>query len=253
MCILKPLASSTDQTRMCIKFSKWHRRSFERSAREIALCKFMSHDNIIKVHESFITSVNIGLMQKYYHCDGSEIRFSCGEGLLYHMFFELIPALNYIHSFFIAHMDIKPRNLLVSLDKHLVLSDFNMATFFGHDLCKPIGTKGYVARELQNIKHRGEVYAHAALDYWSFGETLLRFMKKTLSITIRNKTLLIQFIHTMKDVVPEQRTIPTIDLIGRESLYNQLIKSYRTLIVFAEETEIVNPIRDRPARFLTPK
>lgn len=53
-------------------------------------------------------------------------RFS--EGLVRHLFLQLVEGLEYLHKKGVVHRDIKPENLLIDEEFRLVIADFNFAT-----------------------------------------------------------------------------------------------------------------------------
>ena len=50
------------------------------------------------------------------------------EHLIHTYFSQLITGLEYLHSHHIAHLDIKPENLLIGHDYRLKIADFDQAT-----------------------------------------------------------------------------------------------------------------------------
>lgn len=98
-----------------------------------------------------------------------------------------VSALSFLHGRNIIHLDIKPENVLVDLDGHLVLSDF------GISMRRPgptdrievltAGTPGYTAPELIE-KHAG-AYDFAA-DIWSLGVTLFEMVSRLSEPYFRN-------------------------------------------------------------------
>ena len=53
-------------------------------------------------------------------------RFS--DGLVRHLFLQLVHGLEYLHRKGVVHRDIKPENLLIDEDFRLIIADFNFAT-----------------------------------------------------------------------------------------------------------------------------
>ena len=58
-------------------------------------------------------------------------RFS--EGLVRHLFEQLIEGLEYLHKKGVVHRDIKPENLLIDEEFRLIIADFNFATRLNAD------------------------------------------------------------------------------------------------------------------------
>ena len=80
---------------------------------------------------------------------------------------ELVTALLYCHSKNVIHRDLKPTNLLVADDGHILLSDFGLAVadakfLLGDDTF--VGTLPYLAPELLT----GAAYGRM-VDWWAFG------------------------------------------------------------------------------------
>ncbi len=71
-------------------------------------------------------------------------------------------VLDYLHSRGLAHMDVKPENILLTTDGRVMLSDFGVSQSFGKPLSR--GTPAYVAPEVV----KGEPVS-AATDIYSLG------------------------------------------------------------------------------------
>ena len=72
-----------------------------------------------------------------------------GENAGSFFFRQLIDALEYLQSKQVAHLDLKPQNILVSNDLTLKLTDFGISRNVRTDrLPKYCGTRGYMAPEI---------------------------------------------------------------------------------------------------------
>ncbi|KAJ1350541.1 hypothetical protein KIN20_006346 [Parelaphostrongylus tenuis] len=77
---------------------------------------------------------------------------------------EIICALEYIHSKSIVYRDLKPENLLLSIDGHVKLSDFGLAKLLKAKTYTVCGTMEYMAPEIIMKKGYG-----LEVDWWSLG------------------------------------------------------------------------------------
>jgi serine/threonine protein kinase len=61
------------------------------------------------------------------------------------VFFQLALAVNFCHAHGVAHRDIKPQNILCTLNRlHVSLSDFGLATYERHSSSFQCGTRAYM-------------------------------------------------------------------------------------------------------------
>ncbi|KAI0247478.1 kinase-like domain-containing protein [Lactifluus subvellereus] len=91
---------------------------------------------------------------------------------------DLIEGLAYLHEHGVAHLDIKPGNLVYTDDFRLQIIDFNSAVRVGSedDMVKGVyGTRGWMAPEIRE----GSVYSPIRADRWSCGKVLLCFVEKS--------------------------------------------------------------------------
>jgi hypothetical protein len=85
----------------------------------------------------------------------------------------------------LVHLDIKPDNLLISLPskktkkkRRLFLTDFGLAHPRGTKLRGPMGTKGFMAPEVEFLSEDTDLLADSSQDMWSFGALLSHLLER---------------------------------------------------------------------------
>ena len=151
-----------------------------RIQREIKILSMLEHPNIIKTYKISETPKKYYIIMEY--CEGGELfdyivekeRLDESEASIF--FYQLINALEYIHSKGIAHRDLKPENLLLSQKKKSIkIIDFGLSNFFENGnncLETPCGSPSYASPEI--IK--GEMYDGFKIDVWASGIILFAML-----------------------------------------------------------------------------
>jgi len=142
-----------------------------RIKREIKILSVMDHPNVIKTYKNIENDKNYYLIMEY--CDGGELfnyiveKEKLDEDEASMFFYQLINALEYIHSLGIAHRDLKPENLLLVKNKLIKIIDFGLSNYFDGEtkLETPCGSPSYASPEI--IK--GELYNGFCIDVWASG------------------------------------------------------------------------------------
>lgn len=109
-----------------------------RSLREISIMRLCKHPNIVKLIDVYAvpdtrTFSNLWVVMDYGGYDlGKFIKLSptlkgWSEHHVRFISWQILAALNYLHSANIAHRDLKPTNILVTQDNHVSLIDFGLA------------------------------------------------------------------------------------------------------------------------------
>ena len=150
-----------------------------RIQREIKILSILDHPNIIKTYKISETPKKYYIIMEY--CEGGELfdyivekeRLDENESSIF--FYQLINALDYIHSKGVAHRDLKPENLLLSQKKYIKIIDFGLSNFFEtgvKGLDTPCGSPSYASPEII----RGEVYDGFKIDVWASGIILFAML-----------------------------------------------------------------------------
>ncbi|KAI8088165.1 kinase-like domain-containing protein [Thamnidium elegans] len=165
----------------------WHITEREvshiRTERDIlATIAEIHHPFLVRLHQAFQDHQNLYLVLDYHAgADLSTLLQRCHsipETICRIYAAEIIMGLQELHRHSILYRDLKPENVLVAADGHLVLTDFGLSKMFDHSdtyyhrtttFC---GTPDYMAPE---IILQEEEYSYAA-DYWSFGTMLYEML-----------------------------------------------------------------------------
>ncbi|CRG98973.1 cdc2-related protein kinase 1, putative [Plasmodium relictum] len=145
------------------------------SLREINILLQLKHENILSIKEVVIgKNLNdIYLVMEYIEhelkilLDNKLPSFTISE--LKCLLKQLLSGINYLHTNWVMHRDLKPTNLLYSNRGILKICDFGMSRKFGHinihNLTKNVVTLWYRAPELL----LGEKFYTNKIDIWSVG------------------------------------------------------------------------------------
>ena len=164
----------------------WHISTLQK---EYFIMEMLSlHPNVLKCVESvcdgelehnghkFTISYNIteyacnGALSSYIHRTGC---FDEAVGRFYIK--QLVSAVAFMHEYRVAHMDIKPQNIVFDSNFNLKLMDFGTAECINDSSSKVStrsGTEGFMAPEVADLSIRTEFDAYKA-DVYSLGVTML--------------------------------------------------------------------------------
>uniref|UniRef100_A0A0N5AX46 non-specific serine/threonine protein kinase n=1 Tax=Syphacia muris TaxID=451379 RepID=A0A0N5AX46_9BILA len=149
---------------------------------ELRILRRVHHRNVISLRDVFrdCHRKKLYMVMEYAACSLQQMLDGSDEKKLpvfqAHFFFtQLIEGLSYLHSQGVIHKDIKPGNLLVSLDGTLKISDFGVAELLSHfakdDWCRIAqGTPKFQPPEI--VSGIVEEYRGRKVDIWACGVTL---------------------------------------------------------------------------------
>jgi calcium-dependent protein kinase len=148
--------------------------------KEIDILIEADHPNIIKIYEYYEDEVNFYLITEY--VSGGELYETIctwkdfNEEKAAYIMYQILSAINYLHSKKIVHRDIKPENMLVesiqTQDNHLYynikLIDFGTCNYYDKNkqFTTQIGSPYYIAPEVINKSYNEKC------DLWSCGVIL---------------------------------------------------------------------------------
>jgi len=155
------------------------RNEVEHTKSEKSILMKLEFPFLVKLHYSFQTPDKLYFVMDYinggelfYHLQ-KEKKFSEERVRFYAA--EIVAGLEYLHTAGVIYRDLKPENLLLTNEGHIVMTDFGLSKEGLHDkddrtgtFC---GTPEYLAPEILEGKGYGK-----AVDWWSFGTLLYEML-----------------------------------------------------------------------------
>lgn len=148
---------------------------------EILFLRSLKHKNVVELIDVLYNEEKqkMYLVMEYCVCVLQEMLAAAPESKLplfqaHKYFVQLIDGLEYLHGQGVIHNDIKPGNLLLTLDDTLKISDFGVAEklelFASNDIC----TKGQGSPAFQppEIANGHDSFSGSKADVWSSGVSL---------------------------------------------------------------------------------
>lgn len=172
---VKLAMNQQDNQLYAVKWTDSRVNSWKAVRKEIAVLKKLHHPNIRTLHEVIDDEFKKELILVLEYCQTGPIftRFSTvavDEKVLLGYARDIVLGLDYLHSLHIAHMDLKPENMLLCTDGEVKLADFGVS--FIHDLVSSdgvekrlVGTPAFLAPEV--LSEDG--YDPFKADIWSLG------------------------------------------------------------------------------------
>jgi len=152
-------------------------KQVEHVKNERTILKMIQHPFLITLADSWKDTSFLYLLFPYI-CGGELFsylrnagRFSPSTTLFYSA--EIVSALDYLHSLSIAYRDLKPENLLLDREGHIVITDFGFAKEITDRTWTLCGTPEYLAPEIIQSKVPGTKLTNQghnkAVDWWALG------------------------------------------------------------------------------------
>jgi len=159
-------------------------KQVEHVKNEKNILKEIQHPFLISLTDSWKDSSFLYLLFPYI-CGGELFsylrnagRFSPSTSLFYSA--EIVSALEYLHSLSIAYRDLKPENLLLDRQGHVVITDFGFAKVISDRTWTLCGTPEYLAPEIIQSKVPATKLTNQghnkAVDWWAFGILLYEML-----------------------------------------------------------------------------
>lgn len=153
------------------------------------------HKNIVKLLDFFDSYIVLE------YCSGGDLYEAIKNDLvprktkqISHIFYQIIDAIQFIHSKQIYHRDLKPENILISnlFDWTIKISDFGLATTEPKSMDRNVGSERYMAPELfesnLDLEERKDPYHCDKVDVWSIGIVFLNIVFSKNPFSVANQS-----------------------------------------------------------------
>lgn len=199
------------------KTSLSHAGDPERLQREIDTMAFLKHPNIVCLHDFFSDENNFYLFLDY--CRGGDLAEYIAslptpmrEQQAANVFHQIVSAIKFIHQNGVAHRDLKPQNIMITMFPNVKVADFGLCGFIDDGKMKTFcGTPCYTAPECINQIQYNGVYS----DIWSLGVILYEMVTGKHPWDVKNITKMVKQITNAQFTVPSTVTPACDDLIKK--------------------------------------
>ncbi|KAL0097068.1 kinase-like domain-containing protein [Phycomyces blakesleeanus] len=147
-----------------------------RLVREINLMEIIDHPNVVHLYETYETADSLYLVMEYVPGLNLDEYLQKHNGALQeedarNIFRQMVAAVEYCHSRWVVHRDLKAPNVLLTPHGEVKLADFGLGNRFGLQRLKTIcGSMLYYSPEIIS----GQKYVGPEIDCWCLGVTLFR-------------------------------------------------------------------------------
>ncbi|OHT16885.1 CAMK family protein kinase [Tritrichomonas foetus] len=183
--------------------------------RELDTMVLLKHENIVQLYEFFVDLENFYLVIDY--CNGGSLldvlmtKQKIKETQVATIFKQIVNAVDFCHQHDVAHRDLKPPNILVTVFPNIKLADFGLCGFIVNDgkLNTFCGSPSYTAPEcLKMTKYDGK-----KSDIWSLGVILYELATYEHPWVTGNVPKMIEQIQKARYTIPNTVSPACADLI----------------------------------------
>lgn len=194
------------------------RNEVEHTKSEKSILMKLEFPFLVKLHYAFQTVDKLYFIMDYinggelfYHLQ-KEKRFAEDRVRFYAA--EIVAGLEYLHSAGVIYRDLKPENLLLTHEGHIVMTDFGLSKEGLHDkddrtgtFC---GTPEYLAPEVLEGKGYGK-----AVDWWSFGTLMYEMLTGLPPFYCEDVQQMYTKIMTAELEIPDSMSAEAADLLHK--------------------------------------
>ncbi|ORX56830.1 kinase-like protein [Hesseltinella vesiculosa] len=147
-----------------------------RLVREVQLMEVLDHPNVVHLYETMETADSLYLVMEYVPGFNLDEHLQKRHGSLHEdearlIFRQMVTAVDYIHSRWVVHRDLKAPNVLLKTNGEVKLADFGLGNRFGLQRLRTMcGSMLYYSPEIICEQK----YIGPEVDCWCLGVTLFR-------------------------------------------------------------------------------
>jgi len=194
------------------------RNEVEHTKSEKSILMKLSHPFLVGLHYSFQTADKLYFIMDY--INGGELFFHLQkdrkftEDRVRFYSAEIASGLEYLHNQGVIYRDLKPENLLLTNDGHIVMTDFGLSKEGLHSsddrTATFCGTPEYLAPEILEGARYGK-----AVDWWSFGTLVFEMLTGLPPFYCEDVQQMYSKIMTAELQIPDSVSPDAADLIRK--------------------------------------